>query len=317
MDILTIILLLVGFVLLIKGADYFVEGSSQLASKFKIPSMIIGLTIVAFGTSAPEAAVSVTSAITGSNAIAVSNVIGSNIFNLLAVIGFTAVLYKIKIDEVTLKQDFPFLIISSIILIIFLYTGNFTSRIEGIILFLMVIGYVTYLIIKSKRENQNMEVESIHLSMIQIVIYIIAGLAAIVIGGDFVVNSSKDIAISLGMSETLVGLTIVSIGTSLPELITSVTAAYHKNTDMALGNVIGSCIFNILFILGLTNIISPIATTGLMLKDAVVMIIVLIITFILAYDKNDFNKKDGIILLIIFIVYMAYIIARNYVMLPF
>lgn len=311
MDIFTIILLLIGFVLLIKGADFFVEGASDLANKLKIPSMIIGLTIVAFGTSAPEAAVSVTSALTNSNAIAVSNIIGSNIFNLLAVIGVTSVIYKIDIDETTLKEDFPLLLVSSILLLIFIFTGNTISQIEGIILLVILFAYIYWLIKRSKKLDNSMSVEATHLSIAMIAIYIIGGLIAIVIGGDLVVDSAKSIALGLGMSETLVGLTIVSIGTSLPELITSITAAYNKNTDMALGNAIGSCIFNILFILGLTNIITPIATTGVMLIDCVIMIIVMIITYILAYDKNDFNRKDGLILVGLFIVYMAYIIIRN------
>jgi cation:H+ antiporter len=311
MDIITVILLLVGFVLLIKGADYFVEGASDLATMLKIPSMIIGLTIVAFGTSAPEAAVSVTSALTNSNAIAISNIIGSNIFNLLAVIGITSVIYKIDIDKVTLKEDFPILLVSSILLLIFIVTGNLISRIEGIILLVILIAYVGWLILRAKKTDTNMSVGTTHLSMPIIAIYIICGLIAIVVGGDLVVESSKSIALGLGMSETLVGLTIVSIGTSLPELITSVTAAYNRKTDIALGNAIGSCIFNILFILGLTNTITPIATTGIMLIDCIIMIIVMIITYILAYDKNDFNRKDGLILVGLFIVYMIYIIIRN------
>lgn len=311
MDIITIILLLVGFVLLIKGADFFVEGASDLATKLNIPSMIIGLTIVAFGTSAPEAAVSITSALTNSNAIAVSNIIGSNIFNLLAVIGVTSVIYKIDIDSVTLKEDFPILIVSSILLLIFILTGNLITQIEGIILLVILFAYIAWLIIRSKRENNDMSVGELHLSMPLIAIYIVGGIIAIIIGGDLVVDSAKSIALGLGMSETLVGLTIVSIGTSLPELITSITAAYNKNTEMALGNAIGSCIFNILFILGLTNTITPIVTTGVMFIDCIIMIVIMIITYILAYDKSDFNRKDGLILVGLFIVYMAYIIIRN------
>jgi len=311
MNILSIVLLIVGFVLLIKGADYFVEGSSDLANKLKIPSMIIGLTIVAFGTSAPEAAVSIASAVTGSNAIAVSNIIGSNIFNMLVVVGATAVIYKITIEEESLKIDFPVLMISCVLLLIFLVTGNQISRIEGIIFLIIIIAYISWLIIKARKDKSNMSVEESHLSTPIIAVYIICGLIAIVVGGDLVVNSAKDIALSLGMSETLVGLTIVAVGTSLPELITSITAALNKKQDIALGNAIGSSIFNILFILGLTNVISPIQTTQVMLIDTVVMIVLLGISYILAYDKQDFNKKDGIILLAIFIVYMIFIIIRN------
>ena len=304
-------MLLVGFVFLIKGADLFIEGASDLATKLKIPSLIIGLTIVAFGTSAPEAAVSISSALSGSNAIAVSNVVGSNIFNLLAVIGITAILYKIDITKESLKQDFPILLGSSILLLIFIYTSSEISRIEGLILFLLLIAYIFMLIIKSRRESTNMPIGTTHLTMPKIILYILIGLVGIILGGNFVVDSAKEIALSLGMSETLVGLTIVSIGTSLPELITSVTAAYNKKTDIAIGNAIGSNIFNILFILGLTDMISPIATTNIMLIDTLMMIIIIIITYILAYDKSDFNRKDGIILVTIFIIYTIYIILRN------
>lgn len=238
MSIITIIMLLVGFVFLIKGADLFVEGASDLATKLKIPSLIIGLTIVAFGTSAPEAAVSISSALSGSNAIAVSNVVGSNIFNLLAVIGITAILYKIDITKESLKQDFPILLGSSILLLIFIYTSSEISRIEGLILFLLLIAYIFMLIIKSRRESTNMPIGTTHLTMPKIILYILIGLVGIILGGNFVVDSAKEIALSFGMSETLVGLTIVSIGTSLPELITSVTAAYNKKTDIAIGNAI-------------------------------------------------------------------------------
>ena len=311
MSILTIILLLVGFVFLIKGADLFVEGASDLATKLKIPAMIIGLTIVAFGTSAPEAAVCVSSALSGSNAIAISNVIGSNIFNMLAVIGITAIMYKIDITRDSLRQDFPILLLSSILLLVFIFTGSQISRVEGIILLALIIAYVAFLIIKARRQSDKMPVGTTHLTMPQIAIYILVGIIGIVIGGDLVVNSAKEIALSVGMSETLVGLTIVSIGTSLPELITSITAAYNKKTDIAIGNAIGSNIFNILLILGLTNTISPIKTTNIMFIDTLIMIVIVIITYILAYDKSDFNRKDGIILVGLFIVYMAYIIIRN------
>lgn len=309
--IITIVLLIVGFVLLIKGADYFVEGASDLANKLKIPSMIIGLTIVAFGTSAPEAAVSIASALTHNNAIAVSNIIGSNIFNMLVVVGATAVIYKINIEKNSLKIDFPVLMVSCLLLLIFLITGNQISRIEGIIFLIFIIGYIAWLIMDAKKDKGNMNIEESHLSTPIIAIYIICGLIAIVIGGDLVVNSAKDIAISLGMSETLVGLTIVAIGTSLPELITSITAALNKKQDIALGNAIGSSTFNILFILGLTDVISPITTTNVMIIDTIVMIVLLGISYILAYDKQDFNKKDGIILLAIFVVYMIFIILGN------
>ncbi|PWL07616.1 calcium/sodium antiporter [Methanosphaera cuniculi] len=311
MNIVTIIMLLVGFFLLVKGADLFVEGASDLATKLKVPAMIIGLTIVAFGTSAPETAVSITSALEHSNAIAISNVVGSNIFNLLAVIGATSVICKIKLDYSILKQDYLFLVIGSVLFLIFILSGRVISSLEGFIFILIICAYVGAIIYKIKHKNKDMPVGHVHLSNMRIILYIVLGLVFILYGSDVVVASAKEIALSLGMSETLVGLTIVSIGTSLPELITSITAAYHKNTDLALGNVLGSCIFNIFMIIGLTTFITPIAVTPVMIIDVIIMLVCVIITYVLAYDKSDFNKKDGIILLILFIIYMAYIIIRN------
>ncbi|WP_198923174.1 sodium:calcium antiporter [Methanosphaera sp. WGK6] len=310
MNIIDIVLLLVGFVLLVKGADIFVEGASDLATKLKVPAMIIGLTVVAFGTSAPEASVSITSALTNSNAIAISNILGSNVFNLLLVIGITALIYKIDIQEVSVKQDFPILLVSGILLLLTIITGQIISRFEGILFLILIIIYVLYLITKAKKESKNMPVGTTHLSNIRIILYIIFGLAFIIFGGDLVVDASKNIALSLGMSETLVGLTIVSIGTSLPELITSVTAAYNKQTEIALGNAIGSCLFNILFIVGLTTSITPIITTNIMVIDTIIMLVVVIITYLLAYDR-DFDRKDGLIMVTLFIIYMIYIIIRN------
>ena len=311
MNIVTIIMLLVGFFLLVKGADLFVEGASDLATKLKVPAMIIGLTIVAFGTSAPETAVSITSALEHSNAIAISNVVGSNIFNLLAVIGATSVICKIKLDYSILKQDYLFLVIGSVLFLIFILSGRVISSLEGFIFILIICAYVGAIIYIIKHKNKDMPVGHVHLSNMRIILYIVLGLVFILYGSDVVVASAKEIALSLGMSETLVGLTIVSIGTSLPELITSITAAYHKNTDLALGNVLGSCIFNIFMIIGLTTFITPIAVTPVMIIDVIIMLVCVIITYVLAYDKSDFNKKDGIILLILFIIYMAYIIIRN------
>ncbi len=310
MSIITIILLIVGFLFLIKGADIFVEGASDLATKFKIPSIIIGLTIVAFGTSLPEAAVSVTSGINHLNAIAISNVVGSNIFNLLGILGITALMSSITLKEDVVHKDFPVLILSSIILLIFAITGNQISRIEGIVLLISIVGYVGYLIIKSQK-NTTMPVSISKLSTEQVILYILLGLGGVIIGGNLVVNSATEIALACGMSETLVGLTIVAIGTSLPELVTSITAIKSEQPDIAVGNIVGSNIFNILFILGLTDTISPIKTDGSMIFDITIMTIITLITFYLAKDKSDFNRRDGMILFGMFIIYMIFIILRN------
>lgn len=311
MNINTIVMLLVGIFLLVKGADLLVEGAGELATKLRVPAMIVGLTVVAFGTSAPEAAVSITSALEHANAIAISNVIGSNIFDILAITGITALICKIKINYKILRQDYLFLLVGSVLFLIFILTDHYITRIEGLIFLLILFSYLAALIYKLKRSDNKLKVGTVHLSNMSIILYIIVGIVFIIYGSDVVIASSKDIAISLGMSETLVGLTIVSIGTSLPELITSITAAYHKNTDLALGNILGSCIFNIFFIIGIIPFITPIPVTTSMITDVVMMLACVIIIYILAYDKLDFDRKDGIILLILFIIYMTYIIIRN------
>ncbi|MBR0272233.1 MAG: sodium:calcium antiporter, partial [Methanobrevibacter sp.] len=210
-----VVLLIVGFVLLIKGSDFFVDGSSNIASILKIPTLIVGLTIVAFGTSAPEAAVSITSSLAGSNALAVSNVIGSNLFNILLIIGLCALLNELELDKKVLKTDLPFLLIITIIASAFiLYSWNI-SRIEGIILLVILIGYIIYLIRNTRKSQEAQDVEKPKLGLLRSIIYIIGGIAGIVIGANFVVDSASYIAMALGMSETLVGLTIVAIGTSL------------------------------------------------------------------------------------------------------
>ena len=222
--ILQFVLLIVGFVFLIKGSDFFVDGASSVASLLKIPTIIVGLTIVAFGTSAPEAAVSITSSLTGSNAMAVSNVIGSNLFNILMVIGISALLGDLLMEKSVLNKDLPFLVGITLLLAIFIFMGWNIANIEGIILLLILICYIFYLVKNARKSKDANVVEKAKLTPLKSAIFIIVGLAGIVVGGDLVVNSASNIAIALGMSETLVGLTIVAIGTSLPELVTSLTA---------------------------------------------------------------------------------------------
>ncbi|MBQ9026511.1 MAG: calcium/sodium antiporter, partial [Methanobrevibacter sp.] len=244
------VLLIVGFILLIKGSDFFVDGASNIASILRIPALIVGLTIVAFGTSAPEAAVSITSSLTGSNALAVSNVIGSNLFNILLIIGICALLKELELDKKVLKTDLPFLLIITIIASAFILYGWDISRIEGIILLIFIIGYVAYLVINTRKSKQSQDVEKPKISLLRSIIYIIGGIAGIVIGANFVVDSASYIAMAFGMSETLVGLTIVAMGTSLPELVTSLTALRKGETELIKGQVIGSNIYNIQFVHG-------------------------------------------------------------------
>ena len=309
--ILQFVLLIVGFVFLIKGSDFFVDGASSIASLLKIPTIIVGLTIVAFGTSAPEAAVSITSAITGNNAMAVSNIIGSNLFNILMVIGISALLGELLMEKSVLNKDLPFLVGITILFAAFIIIGWNLSQIEGIILLVILIAYVAYLVKSAKKSDNANVVEKPKFTLPQSITFILIGLAGIVLGGDLVVNSASDIAIALGMSETLVGLTIVAIGTSLPELVTSLTALKKGENQLVIGNVIGSNIFNILFVLGASSAITAISLDSSMLIDVTFMIFVTVLCFIFGKTQDKFDKKEGAILVALFIAYMIFAILRN------
>ena len=309
--IIQVVLLIVGFVFLIKGSDFFVDGASSIASLLKIPTIIVGLTIVALGTSAPEAAVSITSSLTGSNALAVSNVIGSNMFNILMVIGIAALLGELVMEKQVLEKDLPFLVGITLLWAIFIVIGWDITNIEGIILLAIMVAYIAYLVYSTKKSGGATEVEKPKYSLPYSIIFILVGLAGIVIGGDLVVDSASAIAIAFGMSETLVGLTIVAIGTSLPELVTSLTALRKGENQMVIGNVIGSNIFNILFVLGASSAISAIPLSSSMLIDVILMIFVTVLCFIFGKTQEKYDKKEGAILVILFIAYMAFAILRN------
>lgn len=309
--IIQFVLLIVGFVFLIKGSDFFVDGASSIASLLKIPTIIVGLTIVALGTSAPEAAVSITSSLTGSNALAVSNVIGSNMFNILMVIGIAALLGELVMEKQVLEKDLPFLVGITLLWAVFIVIGWDITNIEGIILLAIMVAYIAYLVYSTKKSGGATEVEKPKYSLPYSIIFILVGLAGIVIGGDLVVDSASAIAIAFGMSETLVGLTIVAIGTSLPELVTSLTALKKGENQMVIGNVIGSNIFNILFVLGASSAISAIPLNSSMLIDVILMIFVTVLCFIFGKTQEKYDKKEGAILVILFIAYMAFAILRN------
>ena len=309
--IVQVVLLLVGFVFLIKGSDFFVDGASSIASLLKIPTIIVGLTIVALGTSAPEAAVSITSSLTGSNAMAVSNVIGSNLFNMLMVIGIAALISNLTMEKSVLEKDLPFLVGITVLWAIFIIVGWDITNIEGIILLVIMIAYIIILVINTRKSGEANEVEKPKFSLPKSIILILVGLAGIVLGGDLVVDSASAIAIALGMSETLVGLTIVAIGTSLPELVTSITAIKKGENQLVIGNVIGSNIFNILFVLGASSAISAIPIDSIMLIDVLFMFFVTILCFIFGKTQEKYDKKEGIILIALFVAYMIFAILRN------
>ncbi|WP_405305539.1 calcium/sodium antiporter [Methanobrevibacter sp.] len=309
--IIQVVLLLVGFVFLIKGSDFFVDGASSIASLLKIPTIIVGLTIVALGTSAPEAAVSITSSITGSNAMAVSNVIGSNLFNILMVIGIAALLSELLMEKKVLDKDLPFLVGITILWAVFIIIGWDITNIEGIILLVIMIAYIAYLVYDTRKSGGASDVEKPKYSLPYSIVFILVGLAGIIIGGDLVVDSASAIAIAFGMSETLVGLTIVAIGTSLPELVTSLTALKKGENQLVIGNVIGSNIFNILFVLGASSAISAIPLDSSMLIDVLFMLFVTILCFVFGKTQDKYDKKEGAILVALFVIYMAFAILRN------
>lgn len=314
------VLLVIGFIILIKGADFFVDGASSIAKIAKMPTLLIGLTIVAFGTSAPEAAVSINAALKGSNDIAIGNIIGSNIFNLLVAVGISAMIRPIKVQKTTIIKEYPLSMYSVALLIILsldnLFAGNdsnLLTRGDGLILLLGFGVFMFYLIemaVLSKEADDEVE-EIVKLPLSKSIIFSILGLVGIVFGGDMVVKSATDIALHVGMSETLVGLTIVAVGTSLPELVTSVTAARKGESDIAIGNIIGSGLFNIFFVLGVSATIHPIAVSSKLIFDFIILAIVTVISHVFAYSKKEVDKKEGFALTAMYIAYMVYIIIRN------
>ena len=302
------LLLLIGFVLLIKGADLFVDGSSSIAGILKVPSVIIGLTIVAMGTSAPEAAVSINAGLAGNSDISLGNIVGSNIFNLLVVIGACAVIFPAKSHEDILKRDLWWNIGVSVLLFALILNGNI-SRAEGILLLAVFIFYLG-LMVRSAMKNRIEETPMDVLPLWKSLLFVFAGLAAVVFGGDMVVDNASLIAKTWGMSDTLVGLTIVAIGTSLPELVTSITASKKGDSGIALGNAVGSCLFNILFILGIASTLTPINAVPELIIDTAILIFVTIMILIVAKTGKKTNRAEGIVCVALYIIYTIYIIIR-------
>lgn len=302
------LLLIIGFVLLIKGADFFVEGSSSLARFLKIPSVIIGLTIVAMGTSAPEASVSINAALAGNNDIAVSNIIGSNIFNGLIVVGICAFISGFKTDKDILKRDMPVNILITAILCVMIADGRL-SRLEGILLLAGMIFYIVNMILSALKTRSSYPDEK-SMPLYKSLIFIAGGLVSVILGGNLVVNNASQIAVSFGVSQNFIGLTIVAIGTSLPELVTSIVATRKGDSGLALGNAIGSNIFNILFILGMSATISPLHILSESVIDCVILLVSGILLFVFAYTKKSMNRTEGAICVLSYIGYTAYLFIR-------
>ena len=318
---MSFLILILGFALLIKGADVFVEGASSIAKKFNVPSMIIGLTIVAMGTSAPEAAVSITSSLAGQNDMSVANVVGSNFFNILIVLGVSSIIAKLPVQKDTIKKDTPFLILVSVFLLVF-GTNLKLGRIEGLVFLILFTYFLVDTIKSAKKGTENTSLETgetaiaietettSEISLLKTILVSIIGIVGIVVGGDMVVKSATSIATSFGMSANLVGLTIVAVGTSLPEFVTSVVAIKKGETEIAIGNVIGSNVFNILLVLGLSALINPISMSMFAFIDIIFMTSITLLLYLFMKKNNSLVKSQGIILVILYIAYMTYTIIR-------
>lgn len=315
--------LIIGFALLVKGADYFVDGASSVARKLHIPVFVIGLTVVAFGTSAPELAVSVTAALKGSNDIAIGNVVGSNIFNLLVVLGCSAAICPMAVEKGMIKRDYPLSILAALVLgalsldTLFGAKETTIGRVDGLILLLLFAGFIflTLSIAKKERKNKLSEQEedaqeNIGKPIWTSLLFLALGLAGVIIGADLSVNGAKEIARGFGMSEAMIGLTIVAFGTSLPELVTSIVAARNGESEIAIGNVIGSNIFNILLILGVSGVIEPMSVSNTYIYDIGILIVVSILAFIPIAKTRRVGRGLGIAMCATYVAYMAYLFIR-------
>ena len=313
---LNLFLLVLGFVLLIKGADFFVDGSSSIAKIMKIPTVIIGLTIVSIGTSLPEAAVSITASLHNNPDLSIANVVGSNIFNLLGVVGASAVICPFIVDKMIMKRDFPICIAITGILAVMLVDCKLTF-LESLILFVLFVAYIVLLVMSALKNREEASEDYKVLSPGKSLLFIVLGVAGIIAGGQLTVDSAVFFAEALNMSELLIGLTIVAVGTSLPELVTSIVAARKGESEIALGNVIGSNIFNILFILGMSGMLQELKCDPGALIDTVLLIVLSLLMYFVCVSGKKVSRLEGYTSIVIYIVYVIYIILRAYNMLLF
>ncbi len=318
--VLFIVFLAAGMVSLIKGADWFVDGASALAKRMGIPTIIVGLTIVSMGTSLPEASVSVSSAIANSDGISIGNVVGSNLFNLLVVLGMSAIFTPALFDRQVLRRDLPVMLGSAALLLLFAFVYNTPQgglmRIEAAVLLVVFVSYIVLTCVQARKQARNNPIPLEERKQVKVgrsLLLLAIGLALIVVGGDFVTYGAKSLALEIGVSETMVGLTVVAVGTSLPELVTSIVAARKGENDIAIGNVIGSNIFNILFILGMSGAIAPIAITRTVQIDIVVMTVLFALFAVVAYARRKVSRSVGCVMVVTYAGYMAYVIAREFV----
>jgi cation:H+ antiporter len=302
-------LLVLGFVMLMKGADWFVEGASKIADKFGIPQLVIGLTIVAMGTSLPEAAVSISAALKGSAGITIGNVVGSNIMNVLVILGLTSVICAISVQNSTIRYEIPFVILVSVVLAAMGLTDNRINRLEGIILWVFMVVYLLYLLRMAKNNPQEEEENDAKKeSVIKMIFFVLIGAVLVVKGSDVAVDAATALATIFGMDERLIGLTIVAFGTSLPELVTSATAAVKGKADIAVGNIVGSNIFNILFVVGTTALITPVEYSANFMVDSIVMICAVILLLACVVRKKSLGRTGGAVMLLAYAGYFIYLL---------
>ena len=303
---LQIILLFVGFVMLIKGADWFVDGSSGIATKFKIPQLVIGLTIVAMGTSAPEAAVSIAAALKGNADITIGNIVGSNILNILIILGISALITPLAVAKSTIKVEIPFMIVVTLLLLGMGYNGTI-SLLEGIILLLVFLVYLGYLFLLAKNDKNKDEENIKDVSIWKALIWTVVGLVLIVYGSNVTVDAATKIAQIVGLSERFIGLTIVALGTSLPELFTSVSAARKGNADIAIGNIVGSNIFNILFVIGISSVIVPVPFANGFRFDTIIAVAAAVLLLLCSLKDKKLKRWSGILMLLSYAAYFIVI----------
>lgn len=305
---LQIFLLVLGFVMLVKGADWFVDGAAGIAGKFGIPQLVIGLTIVAMGTSAPEAAVSITAALKGSADITIGNIVGSNILNILIILGISGAITSIAVAKSTIRYEIPFMLVITLLLLGLGITGGEIVLWEGIVLWLFFLAYLAYLFVMAKKNKEEQSENRKEQPIWKLLLLTVVGLVLIVWGSDVTVNAATNIARELGMSERFIGLTIVALGTSLPELFTSVSAARKGNADIAIGNVVGSNIFNILFVVGTSALITPVVFASPFIVDTLIAAAAGILLWACVFRKQQLNRVGGILMLICYGAYFAYLL---------
>ena len=301
-------LLAIGFFMLVKGADYFVDGAAGIATKFGIPQLVVGLTIVAMGTSAPEAAVSITGAMNGAADISVGNVVGSNILNILIILGITGFITTVAVQKSTLMIEMPFMMAITVLLIVLGMTGNELTFFEGIIFWICFIAYLAYLYLLAKKGTEEETAEE--RPVWKLLLFILVGGAVVIWGANISVNAATALAQAIGISEKFIGLTIVALGTSLPELVASVTAARKGNADIAIGNIVGSNIFNILFVLGTSALITPIPYKSTFLIDGIIALAAGVLLWVATIRKKELGRTWGIIMLLCYVAYFAYLLIQ-------